>query len=109
MSAVVKVVQPTGLLDGVKANQLRRDIADIVASGANIVLINLQDVTFMDSSGLSALVSALKAVRTAGGKLYLCSINDQVKMVFELTRMDRVFETFSSEDEFNKKVLDAEQ
>jgi len=109
MSAVVKVVQPTGLLDGVKANQLRRDIGDIVASGANIVLINLQDVTFMDSSGLSALVSALKAVRTAGGKLYLCSINDQVKMVFELTRMDRVFETFSSEDEFNQKVLAAEQ
>jgi len=109
MSAVVKVVQPTGLLDGVKANQLRRDIGDIVASGANIVLINLQDVTFMDSSGLSALVSALKAVRTAGGKLYLCSINDQVRMVFELTRMDRVFETFSSQDEFNKTVLAAEQ
>ncbi len=99
MSSVVKVVQPTGILDGIKANKLRRDISDIVASGANIVLIDLKDVTFMDSSGLSALVSALKTVRTAGGKLYLSSINEQVKMVFELTRMDRVFETFADQDD----------
>jgi len=105
MSAVVKVVQPSGLLDGTKANLLRREINDVVANGANIVLIDLQSVTFMDSSGLSSLVSALKAVRTAGGKLYLCSINDQVKMVFQLTRMDRVFETFANQEEFNKAVL----
>jgi anti-anti-sigma factor len=104
MSSVVKVVQPSGILDGIKANQLRREISDVVASGATKVLIDLTDVTFMDSSGLSALVSALKMVRTAGGKLYLCSINDQVKMVFELTRMDRVFDTFSNRDEFNAAI-----
>jgi anti-anti-sigma factor len=104
----VKVVQPSGILDGIKANQLRREISDIVASAANTVLIDLSDVTFMDSSGLSALVSALKMVRTAGGKLYLCSINDQVRMVFELTRMDRVFETFATRDEFNNAVGEKE-
>jgi anti-anti-sigma factor len=104
MSSVVKIVQPSGILDGIKANQLRREISDVVASGANTVLIDLADVTFMDSSGLSALVSALKMVRTAGGKLYLCSINEQVKMVFELTRMDRVFETFGNREEFNNAI-----
>jgi len=108
MSSDVKVVQPTGILDGIRGNQLRQDVNDIVAEGAKTVLIDLKDVAFMDSSGLSALVSALKTVRTSGGKLYLCAINDQVRMVFDLTRMDRVFETFANEDEFNKAILSKE-
>jgi len=105
MSPIVKIVQPSGILDGIKANQLRRDISDVVSTGADIVLIDLQDVKFIDSSGLGALVSAMKMVRTAGGKLFVCSINDQVKMVFELTRMDRVFDKFVDRDEFNRQVL----
>ncbi len=104
MSSDAKVVQPTGILDGIRGNQLRREVSDIVVTGANTVLIDLQNVTFMDSSGLSALVSALKTVRTSGGKLYLCSLNDQVKMVFDLTRMDRVFETFANHEEFKQAI-----
>jgi len=102
MSNDVNVVQPSGILDSIKGNQLRREINNIVENGAKAVLIDLSDITFMDSSGLSALVSSLKTVRTAGGKLSLCGINDQVRMVFELTRMDRVFEIFPNRDEFNK-------
>lgn len=108
MNPTIEVVQPTGILDGIKGNQLRRDISDVVTRGADIVLIDLQDVKFIDSSGLGALVSAMKMVRTAGGKLFVCSINDQVKMVFELTRMERVFEIFADRDEFNRKVLATE-
>ncbi|AFZ12755.1 anti-sigma-factor antagonist [Crinalium epipsammum PCC 9333] len=104
MSSEVKVVEPTGILDGIRGNKLRQEISDHVEKGAKIVLIDLKNVTFMDSSGLSALVSALKTVRTGGGKLYLSSINDQVKMVFDLTRMDRVFETFASVDDFNQAM-----
>jgi anti-anti-sigma factor len=44
-----------------------------------MVLIDFQDVTFMDSSGLGALVLALKTVRAAGGKLFICSVNEQIK------------------------------
>lgn len=104
MSSAIKVVQPSGILDGIRGNQLRRDISDVVASGADIVLIDLQDVTFMDSSGLSSLISAQRMVRTAGGKLFLCSINDQAKMLFELTKMNRVFEMFADREEFNSKI-----
>jgi anti-anti-sigma factor len=102
-SMAVKVVQLQGILDGIRANQLRQEIADILETGINTVLIDLKEVNFMDSSGLSALVSVLKMIRTAGGKLYLCSINEQLRMVFELTRMDRVFETFANQDDFFNK------
>lgn len=105
MNPVVKAIQPSGLLDGTKATQLRQEIDDILANGANIVLIDLHEVTFIDSSGLGALVSALKSVRAGGGKLFICSINAQVRMLFELTSMDRVFQIFANRDEFNKAVL----
>lgn len=105
MADHVEIVEPVGILDGVRGNQLRREVSDIVAAGANFVLIDLQHVNFIDSSGLGALVSAMKTVRGAGGKLFVCSINDQVKMLFELTKMNRVFETFADRDEFNQKVL----
>jgi anti-anti-sigma factor len=59
----------------------------------------------MDSSGLGALVLSLKTVRSAGGKIFICSINDQIKMLFELTDMDRVFEIFNNREELEQKIL----
>jgi anti-anti-sigma factor len=104
MSSSVKIVQPSGILDGVSANQLRRQISDVVENGADIVLVDFQDVTFMNSSGLGALVSALRMVHSSGGKLFICSLNDQLKMILELTKMDRVFKAFANRDEFEQKV-----
>lgn len=105
MSPVVKVVQPSGILDGTKAGHFRQEISSLMASNVDIVLIDFQDVTFMDSSGLGALVLALKTVRAAGGKLFICSVNDQIKMLFELTSMDRVFEIFPSREDFENAVI----
>lgn len=107
MSPVVKVVQPTGILDGTKSSQFRKDINDQVEAGADIVLIDFKDVTFMDSSGLGALVLALKTVRAAGCQLILCSINEQIKILFELTSMDRVFEIFPDRKSFDNKFSTA--
>lgn len=105
MSPLVKILQPSGKIDAVRGNQLRREISEVVETKPDIVLIDFQDVTFMDSSGLGALLSAFKTVRSAGGKFYICSVKDQVQMLFELTKMDRVLEKFANRDEFNQKVL----
>ncbi len=104
MSSTVKVVQPSGILDGANTNQLRRDISDVVENGTDIVLVDFQDVTFINSSGLGALVSTLKLVRSAGSEIFICSLTEQVKMMFELTKMNRVFKTFASRDEIEQKV-----
>jgi anti-anti-sigma factor len=104
MNPIVKIVKLSGILDGVSVNQVRREISDIVASGANIVLVDFQDVTFMNSSGLGALVSTLKVVRSAGAELFICSLNDQVKLIFQLTQMERVFKPLANRDEFEQKL-----
>lgn len=100
MSSDVKILKPNGILDGTKASQFRQDIVALVEKGAKIILIDFQDVTFMDSSGLGALVLALKGVRATGSKLFVCSINEQIKILFELTSMDRVFEIFENQEKF---------
>jgi anti-sigma B factor antagonist len=100
MEANIKVIQPAGVLDGTQTHQFRGELNEVVNTGASLILVDLQDVTFMDSSGLAALVTAFKTVRSAGGKLCVCSVNQQIKMLFELTSMDRVFEIFADRDDF---------
>lgn len=107
MSSTVKVIQPSGILDGISANELRREITDVVEKGADIVLVDFQNITFMNSTGLGALVATLRTVRSAGSELFICSINEQVQMIFRLTKMDRVFKPFPNRDEFERKILAA--
>ncbi len=105
MSPVVKVVEPIGLLDGSTANQVRAQISDCLQDQPDIILLDLKDVTFIDSSGLGSLVSALKMVRSRGAKLFICSIGEQIKILFELTSMDRVFKVYADREQFEKEVL----
>ncbi|MEH2312634.1 STAS domain-containing protein [Nostoc sp.] len=105
MSLSVEVLELTGILDGIRGNELRREVSAIVANGTEILLLDMKEVKFIDSSGLGALVSAMQIVRNANGKLFVCSISDQVRMLFELTKMDRIFKTFTDQDEFNRQVL----
>ncbi len=114
MSSDVKILQPEGILDGTKSVQFRQDISALVENKENkenkentenkkkpvVILIDFKNVTFMDSSGLGALVLALKTVRASGSQLFVCSINEQIRILFELTSMDRVFEIFESQEKF---------
>ncbi|VEP11973.1 Anti-sigma factor antagonist [Hyella patelloides LEGE 07179] len=105
MNPTIKVIAPQGILDGTKATDFRSQIDRSVSNGAEIILVDFTDVTFMDSSGLGALVLALKTIRGAGLKMFLCSMNEQTRMLFELTSMDRVFEIFTDKEEFEQKFL----
>jgi anti-anti-sigma factor len=105
MSSIVKVLKLSSLLDTNQANQIRQEIGTIVESGVQIVLMDLSDVTFIDSSGLGVLVLAFKAIRAAGGRLVLCSISKQVRMLLELTGTDQIFEVFPSQEAFQDTLL----
>ena len=103
MANIFRVVQPKGILDSVNTNNLRRNILDIINDGVKVILLDLQHITFMNSSGLGALVATLKAVRAEGGELALCSLSDQVRIIFELSRMERIFKVFADSHEFEAK------
>ena len=105
MDKIVKIFQPSGILDGTTSPNFREEIQKLINDQAKIILIDFKDVKFMDSSGLGALILSLKNIRSAGIKLAVCSINSQIRMLFELTSMDRVFEIYENREEFNNNIL----
>ncbi|HEX5688770.1 MAG TPA: STAS domain-containing protein, partial [Roseiflexaceae bacterium] len=62
------------------------------------VVANLSAVNFIDSTALATLVSAMKRCRQKGGDLHLFGLQKPVRIIFELTKLDRAFELFDSED-----------
>lgn len=100
MSSEIQVIQPAGRLDVTSVAKFRRDVTEIVASKPKFLIVDLSDVNFMDSSGLGALVSALKSIRTVDGDLAICSLSEQVQMLFELTSMSKIFKIYTDRAEF---------
>jgi anti-sigma B factor antagonist len=85
------VLDVSGEMDLSTANVLRDRIAELVEEGVRRLSVNLEEVGFLDSSGLSALVSGLKRMQEAGGRLSLVCSNEQILKVFTVTGLDRVF------------------
>lgn len=104
MDSHVKIIEPAGILDGTQAETFREQVDAALAGGTEKLLIDLRNISFVDSSGLGALVMVLKKVRAAQKEMYVCSINDQVRMLFELTSMDRVFQVLPDRTAFEQKV-----
>lgn len=67
-------------------------------SQASKVLINMSKVGYIDSSGLATLVELLKRLKTKGGTLTLTQLSAKVKSLFEITKLDRLFGIYPSDD-----------
>lgn len=93
------VLQPIGRMDIESSTTMRQAILDMVEQNIRTVVIDLSQVEFMDSSGLSALVSGMKALRRIDGKLNLCNANAQIRTALRLTMLDRVLPEFDSIDQ----------
>lgn len=104
MLSKIKVIRPEGMLDASKSAVFRQQIQEVIATGCNLVLVDLEKINFMDSSGLGALVLALKLLREKGGKLFLMSPNEQVKMLFDLTNTAHFFEIVKDKAELEAKL-----
>ncbi len=84
------VVRPRGRLTAADAPELTSVVADLVQAGGSKVVVDLEETTFLDSSGLGSLVAALRLARTAGGDLAIARPSGQVLDVLTLTTMVRV-------------------
>jgi anti-sigma B factor antagonist len=86
-------------LDAHNSGELKIVVQKLFAEGKKNVLIDLKDVRFIDSSGLGALVSGFENAISNQGNLKLSTLQSQVRSMFELTRLHRVFEIFASTSE----------
>lgn len=71
---------------------LRDTVKDITSKGEKKILLNLGDVTYIDSSGIGELVSAFTSVRNAGGELKLLNLTKKVHDLLQITKLYTVFD-----------------
>lgn len=85
------VVRPgVDRLTALNAKTFKDEVVDVVDGGASQLVIDFNEVSFLDSSGLGALVGVLKRIGMRG-ELSVCGLNQDVAQMFKICRMDRVF------------------
>jgi anti-sigma B factor antagonist len=98
----VTIVVLAGRFDAHEVAQVRgalEQAADVPAGTPARVVVNLAEVNFIDSSGLACLVQGMKRCREHKGDLFLCTLQQPVRIIFELTRLDKAFGIYASEQE----------
>ena len=95
----VVVVAVAGQLVVGNRQEFKQSVLDEVERGARRILVDFSETGYVDSSGLGALVSLNKRLREAGGELRLAALNEDMRTLFELTRLDTLFRLYASRAE----------
>ena len=85
------------LVLGPESNGLRTTIDSLLSSGAARIVVNLEDVNFVDSAGLGALIEIHRKTKAKGGRLILTHLGPKLKQALEIARLLTIFETFATE------------
>jgi anti-sigma B factor antagonist len=91
------VVVVAGEIDVYTAPKLRDKISDLVAAGNHTLIIDMENVDFIDSTGLGVLVGGLKKVRAQDGSMSLICSQDRLLKIFTITGLAKVFSIYSSQ------------
>jgi anti-sigma B factor antagonist len=84
---------------GEESNALREKVKSLVAEGKKKIVLNMDNVTFIDSAGLGTLVAAHHSVKSQGASLRLCHLGSKFQEVLQITKLLTVFDVFNTEAE----------
>ncbi|MBC7835618.1 MAG: STAS domain-containing protein [Phycisphaerales bacterium] len=85
------VVTPVGDVDLTASPVLRQALKQVQATRPNVMVVDLTGVPYMDSSGVATLVEAMQIARKNGTRMALSGLQEKVKSIFEIARLDTVF------------------
>jgi anti-sigma B factor antagonist len=97
----VKVLAFVGRLDTQTSPDVQMQLAQLIEEGATKILVNLKKLDYISSAGLRVLLITAKRLKTIDGELRICSLNEVVKEVFDISGFDRILSISASE----KKAL----
>jgi len=95
----VTILDINGDIDINSSPEMREAFENIANAKTMKVVINLNEVSYVDSSGLATLVEMLKKTRSYGGKMRLASLAPKVKSLFEITKLEKLFDIFDTEED----------
>ena len=87
-----------GEVDINSSPEIRKSFDKILSKEMPKIVINLVGVTYVDSSGLATLVEILKRMKSYGGKMKLTNVSPKIKSLFEITKLDKLFEIMPDEE-----------
>lgn len=92
-------IKAAGELDMAVANSFRQQVEDMMNQAmANDIILNLQDVAFIDSSGLGVILGRYKRVSAMGGKMAIVAPQPQVRRILELSGIMKIIEEYSTDE-----------
>lgn len=94
----IPVIELAGEVDAYTSARFREVMLDAIETHGARIVISMREVDYIDSSGLGALVGGLKRVSERDGKIVIVCDQSQVRKVFEITGLEKVFPIFESED-----------
>lgn len=93
VQSALTIIQPSGALNAASAHDLQSQFSEhIAADNSAGLMVDMSQVESLDSAGLVSLISALRTARTVSKRFCLCSVPPSIRIVFELTQLDQVFE-----------------
>jgi anti-sigma B factor antagonist len=98
ISGDIPVLQLAGRFDNYVAPSVAEWLEKHISVEHSSIVVDLEGVTFIDSTALATLVQGLNRCRKLNGNLHLCGMRQQVYMIFELTRLDKAFNIFVDEN-----------
>jgi anti-sigma B factor antagonist len=92
------VIELAGEVDLYTAPELKHELLRVIDGGATFVVVDLTETTFIDSTTLGVLLGGLKRLRPLGGSLLLVCADRNIRKIFEITLLDRVFTIVETRD-----------
>ena len=84
---------------GEESNALREKVKGLVAEGKKKIVLNMDNVTFIDSAGLGTLVAAHHSAKSHGTALKLCHLGSKIQEVLQITKLLTVFDVYNTDAE----------
>jgi anti-sigma B factor antagonist len=94
-----------GEIDINSSPAVKKSFDKLIGAKAPRIIVNLSKVTYVDSSGLATLVDILKNMRSYGGRLRLTNLSSKVRSLFEITKLEKLFEIMADEAEASDRFL----
>lgn len=102
----VSIIKPSGNMDFNALNEFSSTLKSTIQEGANKVLLDFADLEYLSSSGIRALMEAMRLLEPKGGTLAFCGLSEQLVELFDVVQLTKVFGIYKSEFEAFDVLID---